>query len=155
MVYECKYEYKIAGLYKAPAQVAGEVCAELERSDGGLCAKTLVDASRAENAPLHGEFEWDDAVAGELYREKQAQTLIRNIVVVSQTQKTVEPVRAFVRVSTARSRSEYLSVDVVVNDDALRQQLLLAARRDMEAFCRKYKTLNELAAVIREMEKVG
>lgn len=149
------YEYKLPGLFKASAQVAGEVCSKLECSADGLSARSLVDASRDASAPLHGEFEWDDAVAGELYRENQARTLIRNIVVVSQCQEIVGPVRAFVRVNATERKSQYHNIQTVAEDDFLRQQLLSAARRDMDAFICKYKTLTEFAEVIQTMKNVS
>lgn len=147
------YEYKLPGLFKASAQVAGEVCAKLECSADGLSAKSLVNASRDASAPLHGEFEWDDAVAGELYREDQARMLIRNIVVVSHCREIAEPVRAFVRVSTTERKQQYHNIQTVIEDDFLKRQLLNAAQRDMDAFVRKYKTLAELADVIQAIEK--
>ena len=63
--FECKYSYRVPGLQKAPAEVTGRVFEELANSEGGLSPRTLVDASRDENAPLHNEFEWRDDVAAE------------------------------------------------------------------------------------------
>ena len=51
------YEYRVKGLVKAPAQVAGEIMEQLEQSEQGLSPASLLDASRDESAPLHGEFE--------------------------------------------------------------------------------------------------
>ena len=65
------YEFKPCSYIKASAQVAGEMCEQLSKT-GGLTPKRLVDANRAEDAPLHGEFEWNDTVAAEAYREGQA-----------------------------------------------------------------------------------
>lgn len=74
------YKWKTGSVIKADAQVAGEVCEGLKNTVG-LTKKNLVDASRAEDAPLHNSFEWDDAVAAESYREEQAGYIIRSLTV--------------------------------------------------------------------------
>ena len=149
------YKYKLPGMFKASAQVAGEVCAMLENSADGLSAKTLVNASRDKNAPLHDEFEWDDAVAGELYREGQARVLICNIVKVPTENVDSEPVRAFVKIYNAQSNGTYHNIQTVMEDDYLRAQLFTAAQRDMDAFIRKYHNLEKLAGVINAMRLVS
>lgn len=70
------YEWKIGGIHKADANVAGEVCEALARSEEGLSPETLLAASRNEEAPLHGEFEWNDETAAEKYRLGQARKII-------------------------------------------------------------------------------
>ena len=64
--FECRYSYRVPGLQKAPAEVTGRVFEALANSESGLSPRTLVDASRDVNAPLHNEFEWRDDVAAEV-----------------------------------------------------------------------------------------
>ena len=149
------YQYKMPGLFRTSAQAAGEVCAMLESSADGLSAKSLVNASRDKNAPLHDEFEWDDAVAGELYREGQARVLICNIVKVPTETVHSEPIRAFVKVNKAQSNGTYHNIQTVMEDDYLKAQLFMAAQRDMDAFIRKYHNLEKLAGVINAMRLVS
>lgn len=75
MVYEWKDLASVRNI-KADAQVAGEVCEELER-EGRLTPENLVEVSKDENAPLHNEFEWNDATAAKKYRRSQAQFIIK------------------------------------------------------------------------------
>jgi hypothetical protein len=42
-----------------------------------LTPKIVVNAARKKDSPLHDRFEWNNAVAGEKYREVQAAELIR------------------------------------------------------------------------------
>jgi hypothetical protein len=65
--YSMVYKWKDAARLKTDAQTAGEICEKLEKN-GGLTAKRLADESRPEDAPLHKEFEWNDATAAEAYR---------------------------------------------------------------------------------------
>lgn len=141
------YRYKENTRIKAPAQVAGEMCEHLAQT-GGLTPKRLVDANRAEDAPLHGEFEWDDAIAAENYREEQASYIIRHLTVVTEEKKE-GPIRAFVRVTD--SPRDYTPMNVVVKNADMMATLLLNAKKDMLAFVKKYKSLEQLNDVIQIM----
>ena len=149
------YQYKVKGLHKAPAQVAGEICEMLERSENGLTPKTLLDASRDVNAPLHGEFEWDDCEAAERYREHQASGIIRNLYIIPTEHTAIENTRAFVNVHSETKHGRYHNIRVVMDDEAMREKLFASAKRDMQSFIEKYKALECLSGVIAEMKLVG
>ena len=146
MVYEWKQN-----IYKTDAQIAGEVCEELEKTVG-LTSQTLLDASRPDDAPLHNEFEWNDSKAAEKYREEQARHIICNLSVVSEV---TEPTRAFVTLHTkVGEKSNYEPVIEVMKDGDKQKQLLEQAKRELGFFKTKYQTLIELAGVIREIDKL-
>ena len=156
MIYKLRRNARI----KAGAQVAGEVCEEIERK-GKLTPKALVDASRPEDAPLHDEFEWDDAIAAEAYREEQAGYIIRSIEVVPEA--TEHPVRAFVSVTTIseddedapqRPKYEYRSVNTLMRSTEGRNFVLARAMRELASFRLKYLALSELAEVNEAIEKL-
>lgn len=154
------YRWKNGSRVKASAQAAGEACEALERA-GNLTPAALVDASRPEDAPLHGCFEWNDAKAAERYRESQAAYIIRSVEV--EIVGSCEPTRAFVSVEVVGEESEYRRVEereyrrveAVLSDPSSRGELLRMARRDMEAFRRKYADLEELAAVFAAMDEAA
>lgn len=146
-----KYLYKPGAQIKTPAEVAGQVCQELEAS-GGLTAKRLLDASRPVDAPLHEEFIWDDTEAAEKYREHQAAHIIRCIIVRPEA-VSKEPVRAFVNVSD--EQRSYRSLDIVLQKTNLREQLLGQALKDLKAFEVKYSTLSELAEVFEAIHQLN
>ena len=143
------YRWKSGAHASVPAQVAGEVCAELE-SQGNLTPSALVDASRPEDAPLHGAFEWDDVIAAKRYRETQASYIIRSVEVVMQDGGG--PVRAFVSLSTDSKHREYSSIDVVLSNADKRKAMLEQALADLDAFKRKYEQLEELAAIFAAID---
>lgn len=147
------YQYRVKGLQKVPAQVAGEVCEALENSTVGLSPKSLLEASRNVNAPLHDEFEWDDGVAAEAYRETQARDIIRNIYVVKVDQPEEEPrIRAFVNAKSETRPGSYHNIRTAVQDVDIKVQLLAAAKRECVSFVAKYHSIEELCGVVREME---
>ena len=149
------YQYKINGIYKTPAQVAGEVCAQLENSPTGLTPKSLLDASRDKNAPLHDEFEWNDTIAAERYREKQAGDIIRNICIVRAESFEQEPTRAFVNIRSTEKPGVFHNITAVMDDSVMREKLMSSAKREMQSFIAKYKTLEALSGVIAEMMLVS
>lgn len=143
------YKFKQGAQIKTDAQIAG---AELERleADGNLTAKALVNASRPAEAPLHKEFEWDDSIAAESYREMQARHIINSIEIVREER---EPVRAFFKIE--RTDSQYHHVDVIMRQKDSRQKLLMSALAELKAFERKYAQLTELAAVFEAIDNFG
>lgn len=143
------YQWNPASRIKTDANVAGKVFEELE-STVGLTAKTLLDASRSEDAPLHNEFEWDDAKAAESYREVQASYIIRSLCVSAQDE-IGEPVRAVFAVNGGG----YESVTVIMQDVDKRSSLLDMALRELRSFERKYKILEELSEVFSAIDRLS
>lgn len=141
------FEWRIKGLQKASAETAGAVCTQLQNSETGLTPASLVEASRDENAPLHGEFEWRDDVAAEEYRKVQAAEIIRNLVITHESSGGYD--RAFV--ITPDRKSRYVDIISAMNTEEWRKNLMRQAKNDMEAFRAKYRKLEELADVIAAM----
>ena len=143
------YRYKLDGLHKVSAEIAGRICQELTETADGLTPQKLVDVSRDVNHPLHGEFEWDDSVAAEAYRVSQASQLIRDITIVKDESSKKDD-RGFV--ITPGRNHVYVPLHDALNNEAWKENLLSAAKRDMIAFISKYRRLNELSKVIEPME---
>lgn len=144
------YQFTVPGLFPVTAQAAGEELHRIYTERGELDPKRVVEESRAESAPLHPCFEWDDKSAAEKYRESQAQDIIRAVVVVQQKQNG-EPVtvRAFPHV-----QQTYQPISVVVNSQDKMDELLKTAMRELISFRRKYETLSALRPVFDTIEKL-
>lgn len=147
------YKWKQGAVVKADANIAGEVCEGL-RNTVGLTKKNLVDASRAEDAPLHGVFEWDDTIAAEAYRETQAGYIIRSLEVEIEETKN-EPVRAFfVTEQGHQANSGFDSIRRIMAEPVKRNSLLDIALSELRAFQKKYRMLTELADVFTAIDAV-
>lgn len=149
-----RYAYKVEGLQKTSAQIAGEVMEQLEQTEEGLTPQSLVDASRAEDAPLHDEFEWDDDVAAEEYRKVQARKLIQNVVILAaekSEEKPAETTRAYV--SAPGRESRYIPVRTALSDKVFKAHLLMMAKREAAQFAAKYRAVKELCSVIDAIDK--
>ena len=147
------YSWKPTSRIKADAQKAGEMCEELERTVG-LTPQTLLDANRQEGTLLHDEFEWNDEIAAEAYRETQARYIIRNLCVASVSEEK-QPTRAFYSiVQEEEIGRKYESLDVIVASEDKASKLLQAAQKELLAFKHKYETLAELKAVFDAIDGV-
>lgn len=141
------YQWKKASYIKADANVAGQMCEQLEQTVG-LTAKSLLDANRPKEAPLHGEFEWDDSKAAEQYREQQARHII-NCLCVKPEKSDQEPVRAFFTIS----QPSYESISVILQSAEKHSSLLDLALKELNAFKAKYNTLTQLEPVFEAIDK--
>ena len=146
------YKYVFPDLYKVPAQTVGEFCERLQASETGLSPRSFVEASRDPNSPTHPMIEWRDEIAAEAYREEQARKIIKNLIIVRETDDADERDRGFV--VTPGGQSQYVTLESALGNEAWKAHLLKEARKDMLAFKAKYRRLTELAAVIGEMDKV-
>lgn len=119
---------------------------------GVLTPRIVLDSARSPQSALHTLFEWDDSIAAEKHRLEQARTIIRTVTVIIST-PDMEPrtVRAYVSPTHGKG---YHGIATVLSREELRLQLLAQAVREMEAFRRKYETIQELSDVLSAMEKV-
>lgn len=144
------YAWKEGSRHKVKADVAGSVCEQLEKK-GQLTAKRLLEVSKPKDAPLHTEFEWDDAKAAEGFREQQARLIINNLTVTISKQEA-EPVRAFFNID--RTENNYTATLSIIKNQDSYKALLQQAIRELNDFQRKYNSLNELAPVFRTIKQI-
>lgn len=137
-----------------------DILQDMYERHGRLTPAIIVDESRAEDAPLHNRFEWDDTVAAEQYRFLQAARIIRSVRITRAGNDTVEDdgpaepegVRAFLPVR-GRDHDDagswtYEPTRKALADPTSRRILLNEMRRDWRAFQSKYRALSEYAKLI-------
>lgn len=146
------YQWKTGSRHKVSAAVAAEVMDRLAEEER-LNPAELVEESRPEDAPLHSEFEWDDSVAAEKYRETQAGELIRHLVVRIEANDHEYPTRQYFMVQP--EAKIYEPIQVILKDEDKTAMLLDQAKRELQAFKAKYAGLKELAEVIRAIDSVA
>lgn len=145
------YKWKTGYQNKVSADVAGAVMDQLSK-ENRLSARTLVDISRPEDAPLHNAFEWDDTEAAERWREQQGRVLINSIVIQAEERPEVQPVRAFFVVE--QKTGNYEPVTTILRDEDKRMKLLESAKRELAAFKAKYNSLIEFEKLFNEIDRV-
>lgn len=137
--------------FKTDASIAKGVMDQLA-SEGRLTPADLVEVSRAKDAPLHNEFEWNDSIAAEKWREQTGRVMIASIQVTVEKEETNTPVRAYFNIE--HESHEYIPTEIIMSDEAKKERLLDIAKREMNSFRTKYSTLKELAGVIKAIDKV-
>lgn len=122
---------------------------ELERlkTGGVIRPADVVEAAKDDASPLHGLFEWDDNEAAHQYRLLQARNILRVYVTVEESSAT--PLRAFVSLTTDRVKDGggYRAMSDVMDDSAMREQLLKDAFVQFRNMRKRYQHLQQLARV--------
>lgn len=154
---------------KTNPQIVGEVCQSLEKN-GKVIPKDLVDASRPKDAPLHNEFEWDDRIASEKYREVQAGYIIRSVAIKItnipaevtkvdvQITKVEEPNVRFYH-AIERDGKGFENIETIVTDAEKEAKLMTQCVKDIKYFKEKYLVLKDVMptlfdAIDKELEKI-
>lgn len=140
--------WKINGLFPVSADTAKAEFDRIYEKYGVLTTKDIVDESREETATLHKCFEWNDEVAAEKYRQKQAGDMIRCLVSVVKHDDSDAPiaVRAIVKTD-----EKYEPITVTMRSDDKKAVLFADVLNDIDRFKKKYSALSELSAVFDAM----
>lgn len=131
----------------------GPILRGIYEENGKLTPKTVVAAARDEDHPLHHQFEWDDAVAGERYREQQAAKLIRTVKISYTSGGESKSARAWVATyadpDVTEEPSGYLPTEDVAQDDFTRKLVLRQAEREWLSLKRRYEHLSEFMEMVQ------
>lgn len=101
-----KYVFREKSRITGDATVVGQELEAIRKRNGDvLRPDDVVRESKKVKAPLHDQFEWNDAEAGHEYRLIQARTLIRSVQVIRSKDK--EPVSQFVHVRMNPIKESY------------------------------------------------
>ena len=116
----------------------------------------IVAFAKDPKTALHRHFDWDNNIAGQKHRLHQARILVAQYRLVDNRGQAT-PVRALVSLKLDRYRREgggYRTMQDVMADDNLKQNLLDDCLDELERTEEKYHSITELASVWREISKV-
>lgn len=168
--FESKYSWKKGYQFKVSADTVGEVLNRIEKEEGKVTKESFLDYSRNENSETHEMFEWNDSVAAEKYRLRQAGQIISQLEVTivhedihpreieAEIEVNDEPIKisAFVNIAPKAPTVEatYYNVNRAMSDTDTRKQVLKNAMFELQAFERKYKNFAEFAELFEVIERV-
>jgi hypothetical protein len=158
------------------AQMFGERIEILqEEYNGEVTPDVLLEDAKGIDSPLHNWFEWDDTNAARAYRRQQAYYLLRSIHVVVQVNDEEMTTRAFHHVTIQEteperdegdgmhqeaevlepeSRRVYVSIQRIVTDADLRQQIIEDAMHQLQSWRRRYQQYTELAQIFGAIDAI-
>ena len=138
--------WKIEGIYKADANLVAQEISDL--GDAFNCQQ-IVEKARNKETELHKCFEWDDSIAAEKYRLKQAQSVITQLVIVKNNTSTAhEKTNIRLIVNDGSGTNTYKPLTVIVRKEDEYEKLLEKARAELSAFKKKYSCLTELEEIL-------
>ena len=122
---------------------------EIESKEGILRPQDVVKAAQNEDSPLHKHFEWEDSEAAAKYRIWQARQLIASVKVEFLGEDRPAYYNATVQVESVPVRG-YHSLEKVLNDEELREKVVIQAVKDLAFVYRKYESLKEIQELINK-----
>jgi hypothetical protein len=117
---------------------------------GKLTPEMVVEEARSKEHPLHNRFEWNNSVAGELYRRQQAHELIRSVKVAYKQDENGKDreVRAFHAIRKDEGYV-YEPAEKVAADPFVAKLLMLEMKREWMTMKRRYEEFAEFWQLIR------
>lgn len=167
-LFKSKYSWRGGFAYKVPASIVGTALESIEARDGNVTSQSFLEYSRPEESETHSMFEWDDTIAAEKYRLRQAGAIINQLEVKLEFENSptheaeikVVPIKAFMNVS-AKAPTEagvFINAVTVQQEDEYRKTVLQNALSELRAFQRKYANFSEFSKVfdaIKEIENAS
>lgn len=122
---------------------------------GCITPEAVVKAAENPNSPLHGLFEWDDAIAGHKYRVEQAREVIRSIkLTVTYETKTV-CVPMYVRdPKRVTSEQGYVTITVLASEKDLARASVKNEFKQAKAALVRAENIAEYLNVRRQVRAI-
>ena len=133
-----------------PAEVVGaaveavmRLAGTADNPDGDVTARALVEASRPEDAPLHGLFDWNLEEAALKHNINQARAIIRcyAVVIIKEDRPPLRIDPANVRVVKDNHTAAYVPAQQIVNNREYRRQVIGDSLRQMDGLQRRLASL--------------
>ena len=133
-----EYAWKEGVRFKTDPNVAGTVLAGIRDKFGELTPELVLKEASKKSSELHSDFQWEDKRAATLYRLDTARRLIRHLRVVSDGERTDEPVYVHV---TQGDRKYYEQTDLAVESPDIWMNVMAEEKGRLEATKNRLKTL--------------
>ena len=131
---------------------------ELQRiaaAKGRLVSEDVLESARSRKSPIHDWFEWDDTIAAEAYRLRQAGDLIRAVsIVMTRPSGEEETVRKYTITRTSSTGGAYVETKEVLKDGVLLNELLQDTVKTIRLHISRFNLYTEFGGVLRELELI-
>ena len=145
--------------YERPvsADIMGKHIENLEKQNGEVTAKLLLDSARDEKSTIHNCFEWNNEIAGEKYRLQQSRNILTNLIIeCEKPNHEVCEYRAFVSVSdNSKETGRYINFVSAVSNENTYKIILKKALEELQSYAKKYRDYVELQPVFDAINKIA
>ena len=154
-----KFSWRKGYSYKVDAETVGGVLETIEKRDGEVSTRAFLDYSRPEESETHSMFEWDDSIAAEKYRLRQAAQIINQLEVRFEqeeaAEQAVEVVPAYVNTmqKTLHSPARFVNIVSAMEDQEMRRHVIFNAVRELTSFRNKYQKLSCFAKLFKAVDE--
>jgi hypothetical protein len=98
-------QWKQGSKMTGSAEGAYKEVQQIIKREGGATPAAVLDRARNKRSALHRHFDWDDGIAAEKWRIRQAGKLLQSIEIIDM-ERPAQPVRALSVVTTRPSKSD-------------------------------------------------
>jgi len=144
-----KFSWKSGSRVKLKAQSTGEYLYKLAGKKGDLTAEIVLQDARLPSSPIHSFFDWNNKLAAEKWRMRQARYLLASVEV--KLGEDTAPIRAFANIRI--EESVYSTIIVAMSDKQKREYVVRRAWEELRDWRKRYNEYKELAAVFEAMDQ--
>lgn len=153
MIYQWKHGFPNR---KVDPMKAGAQLEHIRRYRHIVTPEAIVEDSKRPDAALNPIFEWNNVVAGRLFRLSQARNVLQSLVIVREDAPDKPPIRAYVHLNGDEDAdSRYEKIQVVMADAELRRQVLQTAWRELQGWRGRYDEYKEFAAIFAAIQETA
>lgn len=133
--------------------------ARLYKKNGEMTALLVLKAAKCKSSPLHGEFEWNNRIAGERWRIDQAWRLIQAsqymVIILSKKEKGAAVVGAPISSGSVKSGlrgfihagDSFHPRGVTLLDPDLRKEFIREKKFELLGWCKSVQDVKEFDAI--------
>jgi len=140
------------------AQATGEYLESLvEKYNSKLTVDEVIADAKTRTSPLHKGLTWDDPVAADKWRRKEAKTLLNALTIKDPKakKKNMGKTRAFVFVHVpGYDRKVWMPLKTAMQDAELKAQVIETALHQLTRWMTNWGGRRELGFVAREVERL-
>ncbi len=137
------------------ADIAHAAVEKIRIKNGGrVTPQNLVKAAKGNKHPLHKMFDWDDKIAAQMHRLKQARDILGalKINIVVEEGEDPEVTRAFV---TIESEEGYMDTIEALSNPVIARDVVAEAKAELIAWRERWKTYSKLAELCQCVSKAA
>lgn len=141
---------------------AAEVGSELqiiEAKHGAIKPEIVVEEATPKRSPLHKYFTWDNSEAAVQWRLEEARRIVRSVRIIHDDSPAAEQpiIRAFVSVKASDEDrfdgTGYVSMTRAMSVGFYHDQVLAAAKNELEQWRRRYADLKEFGLLYQAIDE--